>query len=310
MKKVTVLITGVSTPLGQAVVDRLMHENPFHKVIGVDRLAPHILGPVHFINADVATVDVGDLCVMNGVEVVLHLAGGTPKGELAAAQRLLEMAALVGVRRLVFPSWDQVYEPSGAPCDEDAALRRPEGLDPALAARVRVERMLESYAAENPGAEVVSVRTAPVIGPDRGTTFDQLLELPLIVGPPGKDPLVQLLHVDDAAEYFVRAASRPDIHGPINAFGADPIPLSVFAGVLQKRLWCPPAAIGSLAVHGASRLFRSPVRPDVLRILHDGVPLVTRHPRSFLGFEPRYSTRQTLAVWRTRYGCHFAVEAG
>ena len=68
------LITGVSGHLGQVVVRRLMEHNPFGRTVGIDRVRPTVLGPAHFIEADLRQIDIGELLVINDIQVVLHLA--------------------------------------------------------------------------------------------------------------------------------------------------------------------------------------------------------------------------------------------
>lgn len=288
---------------GQAVAARLSRDNPFARVFGVDRRPPRILGPVHYIAADLTEVDLGDLCVINSVDVILHLAGGPPREVILAARSLLEAAGLAAVRRVVFASWDQVYGGADAPRTEAAPLRSEEGAPAALLARLRVERMLAVHQEAYPDSEVVVVRTCPVIGPGRGMPLDHLLEMPVVLAPAGRDPLVQLLHVDDAAEAFVRAASRPGVRGAFNVAGLDPICLSVLAGVLEKRVVPLPRLAARGAAQAGQKLRLMGFGPDDLRMLHDGVPLAMERTPAELDFAPRYSTRQTLAVWRTRYDC-------
>jgi UDP-glucose 4-epimerase len=163
--------------------------------------------------------------------------------------------------------------------------------------------MLAVHQQAYPDAEVVVVRTCPVIGPDHGMPLDELLEMPVVLSPTGRDPPVQLLHVDDAAEAYVRAAARPGLRGVFNIAGSDPIPLSVLAGVLEKPVVSLPRWAARGASHAVSKLRLVGFGADDLRMLHDGVPLATGRPAGELEFAPRYSTRQTLAVWRTRYGC-------
>jgi len=299
---VNLLLTGVSGLLGQAVVARLTRDNPFDRVFGIDRTPPAVTGPVQYIEADAAEVDLGDLCVMNSVGCVLHTEQRSPRRQIRGAQAVLEAAALADVRRVVFHGWDQVYRPSESPCDESAPLRDKEGAAPTLLARLRIEEMLAVHQETYADAHVVVVRTCPVVGPKRGTAFDELLELPFLVAPRAADPWVQLLHIDDAGEALVRAAEREGLRGPINVAGPDPIPLSVMAGVLSKPLWRLPEWAAQLGVRALAKAHLARFGLDELRTLHDGVPLAIESARALLDFVPRYSTRQTIAVWRTRYG--------
>ncbi|MCB9526439.1 MAG: NAD-dependent epimerase/dehydratase family protein, partial [Myxococcales bacterium] len=140
------LITGVSTYLGQAVVRRLIRQNPFKRVFGLGRKAPKVLGPVRFLPVDPRSDDLTDLLVMNDIQVVLHLAYamGTDgmKDELAVAQQLIEVGALAGVERLVFASSDRVYQRGEGLCAEGAPCRGAVGAAPEVAGKAAVEAEL------------------------------------------------------------------------------------------------------------------------------------------------------------------------
>lgn len=303
-----ILITGVSGYLGQAVVRRLIRNNPFHRVFGIDQAPPRLLGPVRFIHGDLTSVDLGDLMVLNDVECVLNLVlGNSARSRTAvmATERILEAAGLTGVRRVVQMSGYDVYA-TGNPLD--TAPRKEsdpvwaEGVAPRHAVRrLQSEQKLWRFAEIHPRLEAVALRCCHVIGPGVTTRLDALLRSPWILGRRGYDPLVQFLHVHDAAEALIRAALTPALMGPVNVAGTDPIPMSVLAGVLQRplvRVW-PWAARGALnLLHQTGRIHFG---AGEWERLVDSAPLdVSMMPKA-LGYTPRYTTRQTLAVWRAGY---------
>lgn len=306
--KHNVLITGVSGYLGQALVQRLMRDNPFGAVYGVDLRPPRLLGPVQFLHADVARVDLGDLLVMNAIDTVLHVhfADQAQRSEALVARRLLEAAGIVGLRRLVIASRDAAYartrEDAARPRTEADAIWPPAATRPFKGAiKARVEHLVESAAEQMPEVEVVTIRGCHVIGPRRGSTIDGYLQLPWLPGPLGWDPCVHFLHEDDAAEIYLRAALLDGVRGPINAAGAEPLHLSEVAGVLQKPVLRLPEWLSFMAVRGF-RVLRT-ARVPVIDPTHlqGSLPLDTQRLQTVLGYTPRYSTRQTLAVWRTGY---------
>ena len=298
------LITGFGGPIGQALAARLMRENPFGRVVGVGRLPPELLGPVRFVSADVREADLGDLILMNGVQVVIHLAWagegpGGPKAEYKSTKALLEVAELAGVERVVLPSRDWVYARSQpAWCSEDAPLRAA-GMGGSLRvdAKLRVEAEVRALAARAPSTEVVVVRMSGVLGAGRGSPLDDVLAAPVLTMPAAGDPLIQFLHVDDAAEVFLACATRPGLRGPVNAAGPEPLPLSVVAGVLEKRTVRPPRWLWA-ALRRARFLGFA---PSELERLHSSAALSIDRLVNEVGVRPRLTTRQTLAVWRTGY---------
>lgn len=297
------LITGVSTYLGQAVVRHLIRKNPFKRVFGLGRRPPKVLGPVRFLPVDPRSDDLTDLLVMNDIQVVLHLAYalGTDgaKDELSVARRLMEVGALGGVERVVFASSDRVYERTEGMCAEGSPCRKAAGAPAELAGKAAVEAELAHCAKDGPTPVVI--RTANIIGPSPGAPLDALLSLPFLFAGRGEDPLVQFLHIDDAARIFLAAAAQPGLTGIYNAGGAEPIHLSVAAGILQKPVWTLPRWMLGPAVDLLARTHRLPQGRPCLNALLRGVPLTSDRIQE-LGVSPRYSTRQTLAVWRTGHG--------
>ncbi|MCA9539961.1 MAG: NAD-dependent epimerase/dehydratase family protein [Myxococcales bacterium] len=307
------LITGLSGYLGQAVVARLMQGHPFRRVFGVDRVPPRMLGPVHFINCDVRHAEqLGDLMVTDGVDVVLHLAHtgarpGDTRSEAAVVRRLLELADIAGVRRVVIPSRDWVYAPSETPVAETAPLRVVnEGAGARLAAlfggelaagKARVERVAIEMAAALPDVEVVIPRMATVLGPTRGRPIDGVLAQPTLLAPPRRDPVLNFLHIDDAARILLACAAKPGLRGAYNAAGAEPLHLSTVAGILQTRFLQPPAWVVSAGVQALSRIGVLPFAVRDVAQLHLGVPLDTTRLVEAIG-PPVYTGRQTLAMWR------------
>ena len=330
-----VLITHISGYLGQALVARLEHRNPFNRVFGVDSRPPSHLGPVQFIRADPRTVDLGDLLVLNDVSIVVHLADRTGQaaqrvgdldGELEIMRSIVEAASLTEIRRLVVMSSHAVYGSWLGPPFSTSILRRSvgtesSGSDPAdrvdrprlegdalLAAETRlfphahllahIERMLEQLAPEHPQLEIATIRSGHILGPDSGSPLSDLLALPALLGVAGIDPVVECLHLEDAADLLVWAAAEPVLRGPMNAAGGDPPPLSVVAGILQKPLIRVPQLIARPAASLLGRIGRKRAGCGDVAALHCALPINTGRLVGELGWQPRYTTRQTIAGWR------------
>lgn len=294
------LITGISGFIGQAIVARLMRDNPFEQVHGIDRIPPRIMGPVRFFQADLATTDLGDLIATHGVDCVLHLAYASRAGLAAAREErrvagaILRAAQLTELGRLVLASRDAVYAPSDRPVREDAPLRSLRGQPPAVAAKLAIEAMARHI--EGP-TQVVTARCANVVGRTPGGNLQRILSMRRILAPRGDDPLVQLLHVDDAAAAYLALCRAPEVQPTYNVAGPDPLPLSVIAGILQRpRLVLPDGLVGPLATLLA-RTRALPFGAAELRELVGGVPMSIRRLCGQI-YTPRLTTRQALAVWR------------
>lgn len=294
------LITGVSGFIGQAIVARLIQQNPFDQVHGLDRDAPRIMGPVRFVLGDLTRLDLGDLIATHGIDCVLHLAYasrtglGEARDERRVAGVLLRAAKATELKRLVLASRDAVYAPSARPVGEDAPLRAKDGQPPAIHAKLVTEALARS--ADGP-TEIVTVRCANVLGPSPGGNLQQILSMRRLLAPSGYDPLVQLLHVDDAAAGYLAICQAETVESTYNLAGPEPLPLSVVAGILQRpRLVLPSMLINPLA----SLLARTRTLPfgaAEMRELFGGVPMSVRRISRAI-HAPRLSTRQALAAWR------------
>lgn len=302
------LITGFAGLLGQAIAERLMHDNPFGRVFGIDREVPRLLGPVHFVQADVRTVDLADLLVCDMVDVVLHLdfADGVglrgQRDEPAVTRRLLEATELAETRRLVVVSRDWVYAAGEGLRTEGDPLRAVEAQrSPALAAKLRAERMWAQVWKDQPARELVCVRLPGVLGPSRGRPLDAVLDLPWVLGPADRGRAVQFVHVHDAADALLVAAAHAGLRGAFNVAGPEPIAFEVVAGILEKRLVRLPPWLLRPALAAAMRARRLSTRYADPGWFHETAAMSCARFARATGFRPRFSTRQALAVWRTRH---------
>lgn len=96
----TILVTGGTGTLGRHVVPLLV--NAGAKLRLLSRKTHESADDIEYVTGDLLT-GAGVAAAVDGVEVVLHLAGG-PKGDDVATQHLVDAAARAGVRHLVFIS--------------------------------------------------------------------------------------------------------------------------------------------------------------------------------------------------------------
>ncbi len=305
------LITGVSGYMGQAVVAQLMQRNPFKRILGIDSAPPQMLGPVQYIPGKISDpeLDLGDLLVMNNIQILMHLSYATRPSdpsdsldELQDAQELMGVAEATGIKRLIFAGRDWVYASLEKPCDEEAPLLDAHSVNtPEISTKLKLEQLFRKFAQEQPEIEAVMVRLCHVLGPGSKQPLDAVLDLPWILGPEKADPRVHLLHIEDAAEIFLKIAEQEEIRGAINAAGVEPITLSLVAGILQKRLIRPPSWLMQALTRGLKRARLLSFDHQAIQQLHHGVGVSTARLKNELKFTPKYSTRQTLAMWRVHY---------
>ena len=311
------MITGISGHLGQAVVNHLLRDNPFTRIIGVDHRPPNILGPVHYIEANLLELDLGDIFVINEISAVIHCASAPDNSPVASDAQLaavvIEAAQSAGLKRLVVPSRDWVYRHADEPCPEDSALRRLFSADTARArarkkiaerlgwmaieAKLQTERVLVEALAADRALDIVIPRFCAVIGRGCDPRLDAVLSSRFLFWTPDTRTRFQLLHIDDAARFLVACATRDGLRGAYNIAGDDAISLETIAGILERRLLrLPTWAVRWLV----TALYRIGVLDfgfgDLVR-LQSGVPMATHKMVTALG-SPRLTSRQSLALWR------------
>src|SRR5947208_3411304 len=221
----TVVITGVSGFLGQAVLRRLAGSPAVSRVIGLDVREPgYRPRSLQFHLVDVAGSDLRPL--VEGADVLVHLAGvhdAIPDEELMArvnvggTRRVLEAAGAAGVAKVVLVSSAAVYgawSNNPVPLTEDAPLRPNPGF-PLGVHKAELERLLAEWVLARPAAVTTILRPAFVLGARADHAGARLIQrrTPLAVG--GSVAPVQFVHEDDATEAIALAVER-DLPGVYN----------------------------------------------------------------------------------------------
>src|SRR3954453_823152 len=209
----TVVITGVSGFLGQAVLRRLAPSPSVGRLVGLDVREPGFRPRgLEFHLVDVAGSDLGPL--FDGADVLVHLAGvhdAIPDEDLMArinvggTRRVLEAAAAAGVSKIVLVSSAAVYGAwpnNPVPLTEDAPLRPNPGF-PLGVHKAELERLLAEWALVRPTVTTTVLRPAFVLGAKADHAIARLIRagVPLAVGV--STAPVQFVHEDDATEAIV-----------------------------------------------------------------------------------------------------------
>jgi UDP-glucose 4-epimerase len=206
---------------------------------------------------------------------------------LAACQRA------PGLERLVVRSSSRVYGSSSAdPAvfhEESPAMRPPRsGLGRDL---VEVEGYVRGFSRRRPDVTVTMLRVAEVLGPGARSLLADHLRPAFVRKPLGYDARLQLLHSEDELRALVHATTA-DVHGTFNVAGHGIVMLSQAA----RRLGRPIVGVPRFALARGSRV--SVLGPRLLAddvdYLTFGRGLDTHRMRRDLGFEPHYTTGETL----------------
>jgi len=209
--------------------------------------------------------------------------------------RILEYCARYGVKKVVVLSSANVYGPSPENSNfltEDAPLMAA-GRFSGVRDLIEVDMLANGFFWRHPDIETVILRPVHIVGPGIKNAPSNYLRIKRPWMMAGFDPMVQLIHVEDAARAMIEAL-RPEAKGVYNVVGPGEVPLSA----VHKELGHTPIPVPHvLARPLLGTLFKyrladyPPPELDYIQYLCavDGSRWV--HD---VGWKPRYSMRETI----------------
>ncbi len=219
-----IAITGTASYLGGRVLRRLVEERGADHVLALDIAAPpttlhgvrHRMVDLTLPGADQRLVDVFQ---EEHVDTVFHAAFfTTPRRDAAYSHELESIgtlhlaaaAAAAGVRHLVLRSYTAVY---GARGHNPNFLTEETRADARSALawvrdKVEAEEHAFSFSRRYPGLGVTVLRFATLLGPGVHTFYTRIFSKRVVPVVLGYDPLVQLLHPEDALRAVDAALAR------------------------------------------------------------------------------------------------------
>lgn len=247
----TVILTGVSGPLGERVLARLTADPDVEEIIGIDARPPIARSPkMRFHLADLGVDDLKTILEDGDALVHADWPVGTPRRSRVAEQdavertrRLVEAAGDAGVQHIVHVSSATVYgawSDNPVPLTEDATLR-PNPSAGFAVAHAEVERMLTEWRADHPSARVTVLRPAIVVS----STQADWVTIALV---PGSRP-VQFVSTDDVAE-AVAVVLRREAEGVFNVAADGWVKEDIAADLIGGRFRLPGAVGARLTALG------------------------------------------------------------
>lgn len=261
-RKQIAVITGIGGRLGQLLTRRLHREESW-RVIGIDR-RPFLRKPadVEHLRIDIRRKACEDLFRTHRVDVIFHLGlmhdprqgtGEHHTWNLLGTQQVLEFARRYEVPKVVILSTGDVYGPQSdnpAFIGEDAPLLGAQHF-PGMRDLIAVDMFAQSYFWKNPEIETVVLRPPHILGGVRNavSNYLRLPRIPVLVG---FDPMLQVLHEEDAVTAILTAA-RPGLRGVFNVVGPEALPLRQLVALTGK----PVLPLPHVVLPGlAKRLFQ------------------------------------------------------
>ena len=254
-----VAVTGAAGSVGATLVERLAGSDEVDGIVAFDVLPVSASHPkVTAFRRDIRE-PIADILREHRVDAVVHLAFLLRPGHdreaarrvnVGGAARVVHDCRAADVRRLVYLSSTTVYgaRPGAElPYTEDSPVRPIRGFQYAED-KAATERLLEAFAADNPGACVTVLRGCPVMAPGPGDTVTRVYWRLAGVRIAGADPQMQFIHMDDVVEALELCLLEP-VPGVFNVAGRGAV---AYSEIAPRRSPAPGAPAGA-----ASRIHHS-----------------------------------------------------
>lgn len=273
-----VAVTGAFGAYGRKLIRTLEDDASVEKIVAIDVRSPLVLAEkegestdpaaylakhgklsAHRIDLTEAGADreLVDVLANERAGAVVHAAFlNHPTHALEMAHELetigtmyvLNAIAKSGVQHLVTLSSTMCY---GARADNPAWITEDQPLRPPQSRFVRdkadADQQAQRFAEQNPDVRVCVLRLGAVVGASADHFWTRTLRRPLVPKAAGYDPLVQLLHADDAVAAIAAARSKK-VRGVFNVVGRGVLPWSRVLRRMERVPLPFPAGVGRTVV--------------------------------------------------------------
>jgi UDP-glucose 4-epimerase len=297
-----VAITGIAGNLGKELA-RLLHTET--QIVGIDR-RPFREKPkdIEHHQIDVRKRKVEEVFRRRRIEALIHLGimhdPRMPFSEahsfnILGTHKIFDLCVQHHVKKVVVLSSSNVYGPrpdnSNFLTEETPLMAADRYSD--VRDLIELDMYAQSFLWKHPEIETVVLRPVHIVGPTVRNAPSNYLRLQRPISVLGFDPMVQLIHVDDACRAMALAL-QPGVRGVYNVTGPGEVPLSAVLGELGRRpVPVPHFLVRSLLRRAFEARLTSfpPEEVDHLQYLCavDG----SRAARD-LGYAPRHSMRETI----------------
>jgi UDP-glucose 4-epimerase len=241
-----------------------------------------------------------------GVERLVHMAFFTsPRRDAAYAHELesigtlalLAAAAAAGLERVVLRSYTAVYGARGQNPNflTESSPLRPSMSLPWARDKYEADQHVQSFETRYPGIAFVRLRFAPLLGPGVHTFYTSVFDRQVVPVPLGYDPLLQLLHPEDALDALVRAVLREGVpSGPLNITPRATVTLLTALHLSEKVPLPVPHAAAGMACDLLWSAGLSPAPGGFLDYVRYLFVADGSRAKKVLGFTPRHTSTEAL----------------
>ena len=300
-----VAVTGAAGSVGARLVERLVGSDDVDGIVALD-VRPAIAShpKVTAFRRDIRE-PIADILGEHAVDAVAHLAFMLRPGHdrEAARQvnvdgtaRVLRDCRATGVRRVIYLSSTTVYgaRPGAElPYTEDSPVRPVRGYRYAED-KAEAERLLEAFAADDPGACITVLRGCPVMAPGPEDAVSRVCSRLTRVRIAGADPPMQFIHSDDLVEALELCLLEP-VAGVFNVTGEGVVAWSEIARIVGRRPVPVPAHLLAFIVQAAWMLRLQGHSPAcILAMMRWPWMASSEKLARKTGFRPRYTSLEAL----------------
>ena len=297
-----VVVTGISGNLGRSLA-KLLHKR--ERIIGIDRRPfPGKPKDIEMYQLDLRKRKAEDVFRRNDVQAVIHMGiMHDPRMNeeehhsfnVVGTTRILEYCARYGVKKVIMLSSANVYGPSPDNSNfltEDAPLMAASRFSE-VRDLTEVDMLAYGFFWKHPDIQTVILRPVHIIGPNIKNAPSNYLRLkyPWVLA--GFDPIVQLIHVDDAARAMIEAL-RPEAKGVYNVVGPGEVPLSAIFRELGRTVLPVPHIVARPLLELMFKYHLASFPPPELDHIQFLCAVDGSRWAKDLGWKPSHSMRETI----------------
>ncbi|HYR56482.1 MAG TPA: SDR family oxidoreductase [Myxococcaceae bacterium] len=297
-----VVVTGISGNLGRSLA-KLLHKR--ERIIGIDRRPfPGKPKDIEMYQLDLRKRKAEDVFRRNDVQAVIHMGiMHDPRMNeeehhsfnVVGTTRILEYCARYGVKKVIMLSSANVYGPSPDNSNfltEDAPLMAASRFSE-VRDLTEVDMLAYGFFWKHPDIQTVILRPVHIIGPNIKNAPSNYLRLkyPWVLA--GFDPIVQLIHVDDAARAMIEAL-RPEAKGVYNVVGPGEVPLSSIFRELGRTVLPVPHLVARPLLELMFKYHLASFPPPELDHIQFLCAVDGSRWAKDLGWKPSFSMRETI----------------
>jgi UDP-glucose 4-epimerase len=297
-----VVVTGLSGNLGRTLT-KLLHRT--ERIVGLDRRPfPGAPKDVELFQLDLRKKKAEDVFRIHDVKAVIHMgimhdprmsSEEHHSFNVVGTTRVLDAVAKHGVKKVVVLSSANVYGPSPDNSNflsEDAPLMAASRFS-GVRDLIEVDMLAHGFFWRHPDIETVILRPVHIVGPTIRNAPSNYLRLkhPWVLA--GFDPMLQLIHQEDAARAMVEAL-RPGLKGVYNVVGPGEVPLSAVLRELGRAPIPVPHVIARPLLGTLFRYRLANFPPPELDHIQFLCMVDGSRWRADVGWVPQHSMKETI----------------